>query len=69
MYGQNSKLLAALNANWHAEMQGFYTYKGLAERERNSQRCNALRSLAAAEKHHADLWAERIRAVGGPEPT
>ncbi|MGA9718521.1 MAG: VIT1/CCC1 transporter family protein [Acidobacteriaceae bacterium] len=58
-----------LNANWQAEMEGFYTYKALSETDGDPQRRNALRGLAAAEKHHADLWAQRIRAVGGAEPT
>jgi len=66
---RDPKLLVVLNANWQAEMEGFYTYKALSEKERNPQRRDALRVLAGAEKHHADLWAERIRAVGGPEPT
>jgi VIT1/CCC1 family predicted Fe2+/Mn2+ transporter/bacterioferritin (cytochrome b1) len=69
MYGQEeSKLLAALNANWQAEMEGHNTYKALSDKEPDEYRRNALRRLAVAEKHHADLWAERIRALGGTEP-
>jgi VIT1/CCC1 family predicted Fe2+/Mn2+ transporter len=49
------KILAALEANWQAEMDGFHTYTALAKREANSHRRNALRGLAMAEKHHADL--------------
>jgi len=64
----NSKLLAALNANWQAEMEGHYTYSALAKGEAEPQRRNALRGLAAAEKHHADLWAGRIEALGGSAP-
>lgn len=41
----------------------------MAEREPDPQRQRALRLLATAEKHHAQLWAERIRALGGTEPT
>ena len=59
-----SKLLAALEANWQAELDGHRTYKAMSEKESDPQRRNALRGLAAAEKHHADLWAERIRALG-----
>jgi VIT1/CCC1 family predicted Fe2+/Mn2+ transporter len=62
------KLLAALEANWQAEMEGHATYKALAANETEPQRRNALRGLAAAEKHHADLWAGRIAALGGPVP-
>ena len=63
-----SKLLAALEANWQTELDGHLTYKALSEKESDPQRRNALRGLAAAEKHHADLWAGRIRALGGDEP-
>jgi vacuolar iron transporter family protein len=62
------KILAALEANWQAEMDGFHTYTALAKREANSHRRNALRGLAMAEKHHADLWVGRIKELGGTEP-
>jgi vacuolar iron transporter family protein len=66
---RESKLLSILNANWQTEMEGHYTYKALSDRERDPQRRNALRGLASAEKHHADLWARRIHALGSREPT
>ncbi len=62
------KLLSALESNWQAEMEGFYTYGALAKDEADPHRRNALRGLATAEKHHADLWAERIRQLEGTEP-
>jgi VIT1/CCC1 family predicted Fe2+/Mn2+ transporter/bacterioferritin (cytochrome b1) len=62
------KLLSALAANWQAEMEGFHTYTALAAAESDPHRRNALRGLATAEKHHADLWAGRIQALGGTEP-
>src|ERR1700733_5838188 len=64
----NKRLLAALNENWQAEMEGFSTYSALAKNENDPHRRNALRGLATAEKHHADLWAGRIRTLGGTEP-
>jgi vacuolar iron transporter family protein len=64
---EKRKLLAALDANWQAEMEGFYTYAALAKGEADPHRRNALRGLATAEKHHADLWAGRITALGGSE--
>jgi VIT1/CCC1 family predicted Fe2+/Mn2+ transporter/bacterioferritin (cytochrome b1) len=64
----NKKLLAALKANWQAEMEGHYTYAAFAKNEVDPQRRNALRGLAAAEKHHADLWARRIQELGAPAP-
>ncbi len=63
------RLLQALEANWQTEMSGFYTYSTLAEREADPQRRSALRGLARAEKHHADLWAGRIEALNGNPPT
>jgi vacuolar iron transporter family protein len=64
----NKKLLAALEANWQAEMEGHYTYTAFAKSEVDPQRRNALWGLAAAEKHHADLWARRIQELGAPTP-
>jgi VIT1/CCC1 family predicted Fe2+/Mn2+ transporter len=66
---ETKKLLAALAANWQAEMEGFNTYTALAKEEADPHRRNALRGLAAAEKQHADLWAGRIREPEGPEPS
>jgi rubrerythrin len=48
--------------------KGFYTYTALAKEETDPHRRNVLRGLAIAEKHHADLWAGRIRELGGSEP-
>ena len=64
----SDRLLAALEANWQAEMEGFHTYTALAAAESDAHRRNALRGLASAEKHHAELWAGRIQGLSGPEP-
>jgi VIT1/CCC1 family predicted Fe2+/Mn2+ transporter len=61
-------LLKILENNWQAEMQGFHTYSNLAERETDPSRRAALRTLALAEQHHGQLWATRIRELGGDEP-
>jgi vacuolar iron transporter family protein len=61
-----SNLITTLEANWQAEMEDRATYQGLAARELNARRRNVMRGLAATEKHHAELWADRIRALGGP---
>ncbi len=63
-----SKLVETLQANWEAEMRGFYTYSHLAEKESDQQRRRSLRGLASAEKHHADLWADRLHALGSEVP-
>ncbi len=62
------KVLACLAGNWHAEMEGYYTYLALADRETDAVRAQVLRHLAAAELDHAALWASRIKDLGGPEP-
>ncbi len=62
---QPQRLLAIIAQNWNAEVTGFYTYSTLAEREPDPARHAVLRSLAAAEQHHADLWADRFQALGG----
>jgi predicted membrane protein (TIGR00267 family) len=64
----NKTLLSTLAANWQVEMEGFFTYTALSKCETDAHRRNALRGLAMAEKHHADLWLGRIKALGGEEP-
>jgi vacuolar iron transporter family protein len=63
-----SRILKILESNWQAEMRGYYTYDALAERETNPTRRAAFHTLAAAEQHHAELWAGRMRALGAPDP-
>ena len=62
------KVLAALEANWQAEMEGYYTYKTLADRDTDPVRAQVLRHLAGAEWEHAALWHGRIVELGGAEP-
>ena len=62
------KILAALEGNWQAEMEGFHTYQALADRDADPVRAQVLRHLASAELEHAALWAERIKELGGAEP-
>jgi VIT1/CCC1 family predicted Fe2+/Mn2+ transporter/rubrerythrin len=63
-----NRVLKILESNWQAEMRGYHTYETMAERETDPARRAAFRTLADAEDRHAQLWAERIRALGGPEP-
>jgi len=62
------KVLACLEGNWQAEMEGYYTYLALAGRETDALRATVLRHLAAAELEHAVLWATRLMELGGPQP-
>jgi vacuolar iron transporter family protein len=66
---RNRKVLAALEGNWQAEMEGYYTYLALADRETDALRAHVLRHLAAAELEHAALWANRLIELGSTEPT
>ncbi|MGA2755559.1 MAG: VIT1/CCC1 transporter family protein [Terracidiphilus sp.] len=65
---RNKKILAALEGNWQAEMEGYHTYNTLADRDSDPVRAQVLRHLAQAEIEHATLWGGRIKELGGPEP-
>lgn len=62
------KVLAALEGNWQAEMEGYHTYQALADRDTDPVRAQVLRHLAQAELEHAALWEGRIIELGGPKP-
>lgn len=62
------KVLACLEGNWQAEMEGYHTYLALADRETDAVRAQVLRHLAAAELEHAVLWATRLIELGGVHP-
>jgi len=62
------KVLTALEKNWQAEKSGYHTYETLASREHDPVRKEKLHHLAEAELHNAQLWEQRIRELGGPEP-
>ena len=65
---KQKKVLAALEANWRAEMEGYHTYQALADRDTDPVRAQVLRHLAGAEWEHAALWAGRIEELGRPVP-
>ncbi len=65
---RNRKVIACLEGNWQAEMEGYYTYLALADRETDAVRARVLRHLATAELEHAALWANRLIELGGKEP-
>ncbi len=65
---RHPRLGQILEKNWQAEMAGYYTYRALAEREKEAARKQTLESMALAEKEHAALWAGRLRELGEPEP-
>ncbi len=65
---RHPRLLQILEQNWQAEMNGYYTYRTLAEREPDAQHKQTLEHLAQAEKDHAGLWAARLRELAAPCP-
>ncbi len=62
------RILASLEGNWQAEMEGHYTYLTLAERETDPMRAQILRHLATEELEHAELWSRRLVELGGAVP-
>ena len=62
------KVLAALEGDWQAEMEGYHTYLALADQDTDPVRAQVLRHLASAEWEHAALWHGRILELGGTEP-
>lgn len=62
------RLIEALSSNWQAETRGYHTYNTLSQQETDPQRRRTLRNLALAEKHHAELWAGRLTALGATVP-
>ncbi|HTX74979.1 MAG TPA: VIT1/CCC1 transporter family protein [Terracidiphilus sp.] len=62
------KVLEALEDSWQAEMEGYHTYKALADRDTDPVRAQVLRHLASAELEHAELWHGRILELGGTGP-
>src|SRR5271156_6811026 len=63
-----TRILKSLEANWQAEMRGYHSYEAFAARETGPVRRAAFHRLSSAERRHAQLWADRIRALGGPDP-
>ena len=50
------KLLAALEANWQAEMEGYYTYAAFAKNETDPQRRNTLRGLVRGRANTTPIF-------------
>lgn len=61
---QHAALLSAFETNWQTEMENHATYRALALTELDPRRRYVMRGLAAAEKHHARLWAAEISSLG-----
>ncbi|MGE5619906.1 MAG: VIT1/CCC1 transporter family protein [Sphingomonadaceae bacterium] len=66
---RGSEVIATLERNWRAEMEGAATYRELAAMEKDGRRKALLIKLAEAEERHASRWAERIVELGGQDPS
>ncbi len=54
--------------NLKGEIDRAALYRTLADTEKQPQLAAVYRRLAAVEQAHADSWAKRLRAAGGPVP-
>src|SRR5260221_10466768 len=66
---QHRSAIETIRQNWSLEMDGAAMYSALGERERIPERKSIFIRLAALERKHASLWAERLRALGGEVPS
>ena len=55
--------------NWKGEQDGAALYDAVAASESNPKLAEVYRRLAAAERRHAGIWAEKLRGAGGTPPT
>jgi len=53
--------------NLQDEVDGSALYDALAAAERDPKRAEVLRELAAVERGHAEVWAEKLRDAGLPD--
>lgn len=64
----SEQVIATLERNWRAEMEGAATYRELAAMEKDERRRALLLKLAEAEERHAKKWSDRIVELGGQDP-
>ena len=60
--------LAQSLANLKLERDAIALYEALARIEKNPARASAFRTIAANERRHADIWADKLRDLGAPMP-
>lgn len=61
----NQSLLAAFQDSYRRELRAVALYTLLAEREPNERRRAVFGKLAESERKHSELFADKIRALGG----
>ncbi len=65
---RRNQMIEALQKAWLREMGAIQTYQQLAAREQDESRRSVLLKLAAAEKAHANRWADRLQELGATTP-
>jgi VIT1/CCC1 family predicted Fe2+/Mn2+ transporter/rubrerythrin len=60
--------LARWRANLRDELEAAWLYESLAAAEKNPDRSQVFRDLAAVERGHAARWAEKLEAAGAAPP-
>jgi vacuolar iron transporter family protein len=54
--------------NLKLERDAIALYEALSHIERDPARAEAFRTIAANERRHAEVWAEKLRSLGAPMP-
>ena len=54
--------------NWKGEQDGAALYDAVASCESNPKLAEVYRRLAVTERHHAEVWAEKLRVAGVTTP-
>ncbi len=55
-------------ANLRLERDAIALYESLAKIEKDPGRASAFRTIAANERRHAEIWADKLRDLGAPLP-
>jgi len=55
-------------ANLRLERDAISLYESLAKIEKSPARASAFRTIAANERRHAEIWADKLRDLGAPLP-
>jgi len=55
-------------ANLRLERDAIALYESLAKIEKSPARASAFRTIAANERRHAEIWADKLRDLGAPLP-
>jgi VIT1/CCC1 family predicted Fe2+/Mn2+ transporter len=56
------------SANLRLERDAIALYESLASIEKDPRRASAFRTIAANERRHAEIWADKLRDLGAPLP-